>query len=87
MTLADPVTQKQLDATISPIQLDIAAIKTAVEPIGAILVETQATNFKVAEHETKISKLENWQQRVIGASGVVVLALGGVGVYIVQEVF
>lgn len=85
-TTTDKVTRAELKAHIEPMKKDIAEIKKAVEPIPAIYVETQATNSKVADHETAIGKLQDWQQRLIGAGGVIIFFLGVFGVYLLREV-
>ena len=84
--MTENVTRDELTAHIEPMKVDIAAIAKAVEPIPAILVETKATNAKVAKHEKEIGVIKSWQQRLIGAGSVVVFLIGIFGVYLLQEV-
>ena len=82
----EPFTREEFRATAEPMQRDISEIKEAVKPIPAILAQVERTNSKVADHETQIGKLEDWQQRLIGAGGVILLLVTIFGAVLLREV-
>ncbi len=81
-----PVTRAEMTAHLSPMKKDISDIAKAVKPIPAILVQTTATNGKVASQEERVDKLEDWQQRIIGAGGIILLLITVFGAVLLREV-